>query len=82
MHIVRVEVVEETKEVRVEAAELNEIWSFVGKKTNPRWLWHAIDRNTGSEVENENQAIDPQDNLLFQTRADARSSHWVVYQSL
>lgn len=35
MHIVRVEAVEETKEVRVEAAELNEIWSFVGKKTNP-----------------------------------------------
>ena len=24
-----------------------EMWSYVGKKTNPRWLWHAIDRKTG-----------------------------------
>ncbi len=47
MHIVRVEAVEETKEAGIEAPELNEIWSFVGKKTNPRWLWYAIDRNTG-----------------------------------
>ena len=23
------------------------MWSFVGKKSNPRWLWHAIDRRTG-----------------------------------
>jgi len=23
------------------------MWSFVGKKRNPRWLWHAIDRRTG-----------------------------------
>jgi IS1 family transposase len=23
------------------------MWSYVGKKTNPRWLWHAIDRRTG-----------------------------------
>jgi insertion element IS1 protein InsB len=23
------------------------MWSFVSKKTNPRWLWHAIDRSTG-----------------------------------
>ena len=28
-------------------AELDEMWSFVGKKKNPRWLWHAIDRLTG-----------------------------------
>jgi hypothetical protein len=25
-----------------EEAELDEMWSFVGKKGNPRWLWHAI----------------------------------------
>ena len=25
-------------------------WSYVGKKTNPRWLWHAIDRKTGQVV--------------------------------
>lgn len=23
------------------------MWSFLGKKTNPRWLWHAIDRSSG-----------------------------------
>ncbi len=22
------------------------MWSYVGKKTNPRWLWDAIDRPT------------------------------------
>jgi insertion element IS1 protein InsB len=22
-------------------------WSFVARKTNPRWLWHAIDHHTG-----------------------------------
>ncbi len=23
------------------------MWSYVGKKKNQRWLWHAIDRLTG-----------------------------------
>ena len=23
------------------------MWSYVGKKSNPRWLWYAIDRQTG-----------------------------------
>jgi IS1 transposase len=23
------------------------MWSFVGNKKNPRWLWRGIDRNTG-----------------------------------
>jgi insertion element IS1 protein InsB len=31
----------------VDAAEVDEMWSFVGKKTEPRWLWHAIDHRTG-----------------------------------
>ena len=29
------------------ASELDEMWSYVAKKTNPRWLWHAIDHHTG-----------------------------------
>jgi IS1 family transposase/transposase-like protein len=33
--------------VKVEDAELDEMWSFVGKKSNQRWLWHAIDHKTG-----------------------------------
>jgi hypothetical protein len=32
---------------RVEEAELDEMWSFVGAKKYQRWLWHAIDHKTG-----------------------------------
>ena len=28
-------------------AEVDEMWSFVGKKGNQRWLWHAINHHTG-----------------------------------
>jgi len=31
----------------VDDAEVDEMWSFVGKKKEPRWLWHAIDHGTG-----------------------------------
>jgi len=26
---------------------MDEMWSFVGNKKHPRWLWHAIDHATG-----------------------------------
>jgi IS1 family transposase/transposase-like protein len=29
------------------AAELDEMWSFVGAKARARWLWHAIDHHIG-----------------------------------
>jgi len=29
-------------------SELDETWSYVGKKAAPRWLWHAIDRYRGT----------------------------------
>jgi insertion element IS1 protein InsB len=32
---------------RVDDAEVDEMWSFVGKKKEPRWLWHAIDHWSG-----------------------------------
>jgi len=32
---------------RVEAAEVDERWSFVGSKAQQRWLGHAIDHLTG-----------------------------------
>src|SRR6266853_2316254 len=32
---------------RAGEAEVDEMWSFVGHKGNPRWLWHAIDHHTG-----------------------------------
>lgn len=53
---VEIRPIEEAEEVREEKAtqgagiqesELDEMWSFVGKKKNQRWLWHAIDRVTG-----------------------------------
>ena len=28
-------------------AEVDEMWNFVGKKQEPRWLWHALDHQTG-----------------------------------
>jgi insertion element IS1 protein InsB len=30
-----------------EEAELDEMWSFVGNKKTPRWLWEALDHQTG-----------------------------------
>jgi insertion element IS1 protein InsB len=32
---------------RVEAAEGDAMWSFVGKKREPRWLWPALAHGTG-----------------------------------
>ena len=29
-------------------AELDEMWSYVSKKAEPRWLWHAIDHASGT----------------------------------
>jgi insertion element IS1 protein InsB len=26
-------------------SELDEMWSYVGKKAEPRWLWHALDHD-------------------------------------
>ena len=32
---------------KVEEAEIDEMWSFVGSKSQQRWLWHAIEHYTG-----------------------------------
>ena len=29
------------------SSELDEMWAYVTRKSNPRWLWHAIDHHTG-----------------------------------
>lgn len=34
--------------VKVEEAEMDEMWSFVQSKQQQRWLWHAIDHCTGA----------------------------------
>lgn len=44
---VEIRLVAEEAEEGIEESELDEMWSYVGKKTNQRWLWHAIDRLTG-----------------------------------
>jgi insertion element IS1 protein InsB len=38
---------EELDERRGLSSELDEMWSFVKRRSNPRWLWHAIDHHTG-----------------------------------
>ena len=35
---------------KVMEAELDELWSFVGSKQQPRWLWEALDHQTGRIV--------------------------------
>jgi insertion element IS1 protein InsB len=32
---------------KVKEAEQDEMWSFVGNKQQPRWLWGALDHQTG-----------------------------------
>ena len=29
------------------SAEIDEFWSFVQKKSNQRWTWYAMERNSG-----------------------------------
>ena len=33
---------------RAEEAEVDEMWSYVGKKQAPWWIWHAIDHRSGT----------------------------------
>ena len=35
---------------KVKEAELDEMWSFVGRKKHPRWLWAALDHRTSQIV--------------------------------
>jgi insertion element IS1 protein InsB len=35
---------------KVWEAELDEMWSFVGSKKHPQWLWGALDHQTGRIV--------------------------------
>jgi IS1 family transposase/transposase-like protein len=51
VNVVKLKQVEKQKiRVRIEKieTEMDEMWSFVGKKDNQRWLWHAIDHATGT----------------------------------
>ena len=32
---------------KIDEAEVDEMWSFVGKKKEQRWLWHAVDHRMG-----------------------------------
>jgi insertion element IS1 protein InsB len=35
---------------QVDAAEIDAMWSFVGSKSQPQWLWHASDHHTGQRL--------------------------------
>ena len=39
---------EELAQPRGLTSELDEMWSYVGKKAEPRWLWHAIEHHSGT----------------------------------
>ena len=41
------EVVVDIQKIEDPEAELDEMWSYVQSKEHQRWLWHAIDHNTG-----------------------------------
>ncbi len=51
LHLEHVEVdicrADELAQRRGLVSELDEMWSDVGKKAEPRWLWHAIDHHFG-----------------------------------
>jgi insertion element IS1 protein InsB len=38
-------------------AEVDEMWSYVGRKNDQRWLWHAIDHRTGKVLAANRQNI-------------------------
>ena len=42
--------VEDAGESGIEESSLDEMWSYVGSKKNPHWLWHAIDRRTSQVI--------------------------------
>ena len=44
---VDVYLVESPQEKDKVSSEIDEMWSYVEKKSNPRWLWHAIEHKTG-----------------------------------
>src|SRR5262245_55321836 len=35
-------------DLRARVHMMDELWSFVGKKGNQRWQWHAIDHSPGA----------------------------------
>jgi insertion element IS1 protein InsB len=45
VEICRAEVLDQCRGL---TSELDEMWSYVGKKAHPRWLWHAIDHHSGT----------------------------------
>ena len=51
LHLEQVEVeiwrADELEVCRGLSSELDEMWSYVASKANPRWLWHTIDHHTG-----------------------------------
>ena len=47
---------------KVQKVELDEMWSFVGGKQHPRWLWHAIDHHTGRVLA---FVVDPRKDAMF-----------------
>jgi insertion element IS1 protein InsB len=70
---------------RVDEAEVDEMWSFVGKKKDQRWLWHAIDHRSGKVLAyvcgRRNDEVFAQLNALLTPLGITRdhTDHWGAY---
>ena len=70
--------------------ELDELWSFVGKKANRWWIWLALDATTrqilafhvGDRSGQSTQALWVKISTLYRERALFYTDHYTVYPSL
>jgi insertion element IS1 protein InsB len=71
-------------------AELDELWSFVGKKANRQWVWIAMDASTRQVIafyvgdRSQSSAEQLWANLpaLYRERAMFYTDHYTVYKSV
>jgi hypothetical protein len=78
LHPERVEIeicrADELAQRRGLASELDEMGSYVGKKAEPRWLWHAIDHASGTVLGHVLKLLITRIRLEYQTRSDSQTS--------
>jgi len=71
-------------------AELDELWSFVGKKANRQWIWIALDATTrqviafhvGDRSSQSAQALWEKAPLGYQQRAVFYTDHYTAYMGI
>ena len=48
---VKIQLFKPTENEDSRESQIDEMWSYVGRKSQERWLWHAIDHKTGQVVD-------------------------------